>query len=91
MNWSEVSIDTQVSAWGLIFNSILVATSIIASAYISRKEIRHKNKELSQIYYDDLLSSLPSFDSIKTQADYFEEDDQLLGDFVSAEAKIPIA
>ncbi|MDE6003852.1 MAG: hypothetical protein K2G88_00505 [Oscillospiraceae bacterium] len=90
MNWSEVSIDTWVSTFGLIFNSILIAASIITSAYISRKEIIHKNKELAKNYYDDLLSSLPSFDSIKAQADYFEEDDQLLGGFASADAKIQI-
>lgn len=51
MNWSELSIDTWASAFGLIFNLLLIAASIITSAYISRKEISHKNKELTKNNY----------------------------------------
>lgn len=72
---------------GAIVGGIIGAASTLIAMIIDRK---HQKKEAKRKYYDSLLSSLPSYDIIKAQADYLDDNDALLGGFTDAEARLKV-
>lgn len=84
--FQKASLDTWIQFMGTIISSIITALSI----YVAAKGLKQQNREKMQPYYDKLLESLPSYDTLKTQADYLDDKDNLLGGAASAEDKIYI-
>lgn len=57
---------------------------------MTRKQLVQQSKAEKKKYYEMLFESLPSIDTICSQADYLDDEDGLLGGFSDAESRIDI-
>ena len=86
---NDFLIQVTPDGWIKFFSSLFVA--ILYLILIRTIIIRIPQKaERKNIYYNLLLSSLPSIDVICTQSDYLDEKDGLLGSLTDAEARSEI-
>ncbi|MDO4302031.1 MAG: hypothetical protein Q4D26_11665 [Clostridia bacterium] len=86
----EITADGWISFIGSIIGAVITAISILVAIYQSRLQINQQKITMLVPYYESLLQSLPCYDKIMTQADYLNEDDNLLGGFTSSESKLYI-
>lgn len=86
----EITADGWISFIGSIIGAVITAISILVAIHQSRLQINQQKIAMLVPYYESLLQSLPSYDTIMTQADYLNEDDNLLGGFTSSEDKLYI-
>ncbi len=87
---SRISADGWISFIGSLLGSLLTLISIIIAWKIGKNQTLQQERERKKVYYDKLLSSLPSVDMLQTQADYLDEEDGLLGSFSDAESRLEI-
>lgn len=72
-----------------MIGAAITAISILIAIWMNNKQIKQQKIQSIRPYYDALKESLPSYDSM-TQADYLDEEDNLLGGFVHVEKRLPI-
>ena len=86
----EITSDGWISFAGSLLGALLTLISILIAWKIGKKQILQQERERKKVYYDQLLSSLPSIDMLQTQADYLNDEDNLLGGFSDAESRTKI-
>ena len=86
--FSKVSPDGWMSFFGSLVGAFVTIISILIAVHTERKHTIREKKEKQRSFHNRLLESLPSIDTLCTQADYFDDEDGLLGRFSDAESKI---
>lgn len=90
MNINQISSDGWISFAGSMVGAVITAISILIAIKMNHKQIKQQKIQLIKPYHDALKKSLPSYDSIMTQSDYLNEEDNLLGGFVDVEGRLSI-
>ncbi len=90
MNINHISADGWISFVGSMVGAVITAISILIAIRMNNKQIKQQKIQLVKPYHDALKKSLPSYDSIMTQSDYLDEEDNLLGGFVDVEGRLSI-
>ncbi|MBN1041469.1 hypothetical protein DVW07_05250 [Clostridium botulinum] len=90
MNINEISSDGWISFTGSMVGAVITVISILIAIRMNNKQIKQQKIQLIKPYHDALKKSLPSYDSIITQSDYLDEEDNLLGGFVNVEGRLSI-
>lgn len=87
---NSINPDGWISFAGSIIGAFFTLISVIIVILIERKHDIENKKRLKRIYHNRLLESLPSIDQLRTQADYLNDEDGLLGGFTECESRIKI-
>lgn len=90
MDINKISPDGWLSFIGSMIGAIATVISILIAIRMNNKQIKQQKIQSIRPYHDALKESLPSYDSIMTQSDYLNEEDNLLGSSVTVEGVLSI-
>lgn len=88
--FSNVTADGWISFIGSLIGALVTAISVVAAILQGRRQMKQQKVDALIPYCEALVQSLPSYDKLMTQADYLDENDNLLGSFTSSEEKLHI-
>lgn len=86
----DITPDGWATFIGAIIGAVITALSIVVAIKGNMKQIKQQKINAMIPYYESLLQSLPSYDTLVTQADYLDDKDGLLGGFLSAQDKLEV-
>ncbi|KZL92820.1 hypothetical protein [Clostridium magnum] len=90
MDINKISSDGWLSFIGSMIGAVATVISILIAIRMNNKQIKQQSIKSIRPYHDALKKSLPSYDSIMTQSDYLDEEDNLLGGSVTVEGRLSI-